>query len=104
MPEFPNFYMINAYWDNPGGSVLVGYYAVERTTADVWSFPVCGRYTSPTLRKLQQTLRNSIGLTNAEYQKVRKPGPSCGSGQTPAVLKMDRPRSEALAKPVAKGK
>lgn len=98
MPEFPDFYMSDPYWDNPGRSVLVGHYAVERTTADVWSFPVCGRYRSPMLTKLQQACRNRIGMTSAVYEKLRKPGPSCAPGQVASDLKMGKPSLDALPK------
>ena len=90
IPDYPEFCFIDATHNTGGGSRAV-HFAVERTTGDVWSAPVCGRYSSPTIAKLQQALRTRVGLTNAEYERIRKPGPGCRLGQVPEVLKMGTP-------------
>ena len=91
MPDFPDFYIADVLWDNRGGGAYIGHYAVERTTGDVWEYGACARYTSPPLTKLQETLRNRIGPTNAGNQEVRKPAAFCKAGEEPSVLKMGRP-------------
>jgi hypothetical protein len=91
------FYFIHATYDSDGSGI--GHYAVERTTGEVWDWAMCGRFTSPALQKPQQRLRKLIGLTDADYLKLRKPG-FCEAGEVPQVLKMGRPRSDAFSKAV----
>ena len=38
------FYFIEVVWNNPGGSVVWGNYAVDRTTGDLWSAVICEKY------------------------------------------------------------
>ncbi len=56
------------------------YYAVDRRTGDVWSAVFCKRIATPVLKKLQEALRKRIGLTNAAYGALRRPGPLCEPG------------------------
>jgi carboxypeptidase family protein len=93
--DFPDFYAVDATSNNPGGSGTIGHYAVERTTGEVWSLPVCGRYSSSALLDAQQALRDRIGLTDLEYRSLREPGPFCAPGETPHALEVGKPRSEA---------
>jgi hypothetical protein len=72
----PAFFFFAAIWDNHNGSVIIGHYAVDRT-GDVWNAVICGRMKSASLTRLQKAIRMRIGLTDAEYQKSRKPGPLC---------------------------
>ena len=102
-PTFPGFYEIHATWDNPGGGNSVGRYAVAEATGDVWDSVMCGRFTSPALLKAQEVLRKRIGLTEAEYRKLRKPGPGCEPDQAPQVMRMGRPMW-GLPKPLEKRK
>lgn len=91
--EFQDFYFIHAEWDSPGHSnEAIGHFAVERTTGDVWDWVRCGRFTSPSLTAAQQAFRKRIGLTDQEYQKIRKPGPFCESDEKPQVFKMGKPK------------
>jgi hypothetical protein len=91
--EFRDFYFIHAERNNPsGGAVAIGHYAVERTTGEVWDWVKCGRFTSPSLAGAQQALRRRIGLTDSEYQKIRKPGPFCEPDEKPQDLRMGRPK------------
>jgi len=101
---YPEFFEVDARYDNPQGSSTVGTYAVEQTTGEVWSFPVCGRYESPALLVAQRVLRKRIGLTDATYQSLRKPGPFCRRRQVPLVLKMARPTLDNIPLKVDKGK
>jgi hypothetical protein len=76
--HFPDFYAFEAIWDNPDpdGSTVVDDLAVDPRTGDVWRRGVC-RLQSPTLGKSQAAIRKRIGLSDAEYQKLRRAGPTC---------------------------
>ena len=89
--EFPRFYEIYAEYYNPGGSGQIGDYAVEKTTAEVWYWNICARLTSPALLKAQEGLREEIGLSDADYRALQRPGPSCEPGETPSVKQTGRP-------------
>jgi len=56
------------------------YYAVDRRTGDVWSSVICERIARHALSRLQAALRKRIGLTNAEYERLKRPGPLCEPG------------------------
>jgi len=88
--EFQDFYFIHAEWGKP--PVAIGHYAVERSTGEVWDWVRCGEFNSPPLHEAQQALRKRIGLSDSDYQKVRKPGPFCEPGEVPQALKMGRPK------------
>jgi hypothetical protein len=91
--QFQGFYFIHAEWDSPSkNSAAIGHFAVERATGDVWDWVVCGQFHSPSLSSAQQALRKRIGLTDAEYLKIRKPGPFCEPNEKPQVLKMGKPK------------
>ncbi len=88
--EFQDFYFIHAERGTP--PVAIGHYAVERSTGEVWDWVRCGQFTSPSLSEAQQALRKRLGLTDAEYQHLRKPGPFCEPNEKPQALKMGRPK------------
>jgi hypothetical protein len=91
--EFQDFYFIHAEWDSPSGRhAAIGHFAVERTTGEVWDWVKCGRFTSPSLTEAQQALRKRVGLTDSEYQQLRKAGPFCEPNEQPQALKMGRPK------------
>ncbi len=73
----PWFYFIEVTCDNPRGSVVWGNYAVDRATGDLWSAVICERVTSKRVRALQRQVRKEIGLTDADYRKIKRPGPMC---------------------------
>ena len=75
--HYPEFQFFQAMWNNPKGSVNLGHFAVDRKTGDVWNGVVCERVTSPSLKKLQNAIRNRIGLTGDEYRKSQRLGPEC---------------------------
>lgn len=56
------------------------YYAVGRRTGDVWSAVFCEPIARHALSRLQAALRKRIGLTNAEYERLKRPGPLCEPG------------------------
>jgi hypothetical protein len=91
--EFQDFYFIHAEWDSPKGRhESIGHFAVERSTGDVWDWVKCGTFNSPSLTTAQQAMRNRIGLTDAEYQKIRKRGPFCEPNEAPQPFQMGKPK------------
>ncbi len=74
----PTFYFFEATWSNAkGGSNIIGHYAVDPQTGDVWSGIVCDKITSPSLRRLQRSIQSRLGITPSTYRKLRRPGPMC---------------------------
>ena len=70
-----NFYELAVLWNNPNGSAIVGHFAVNRATGDVWKLVLCTRVESAALRRLQQTLRERIGLGLEELHKLESEAP-----------------------------
>jgi hypothetical protein len=66
--------------DPTQGTLWIRYYAVDKKTADIWDAGFCQEISSPSLAQLQVVLRKHIGLTDAIYRKLRKPGPFCEPG------------------------
>jgi hypothetical protein len=68
------FYVFMAYWAGaPNGSMVIGHYAVDTSTADVWNAVMaCQELSNPALRKLQKQVRSRLGLSEAQYQKVKR--------------------------------
>jgi hypothetical protein len=56
------------------------YYAVDRRTGDVWNSTICERISTRAINRLQVALRKRIGLTNTEYEELKRPGPLCEPG------------------------
>ena len=77
--NFPQFYFFTAYWSGaPNGSVIIGHYAVDKSTGDVWDAVMeCDEISTPALRKLQAEIRRRIGLSDSGYQKIKRKGPMC---------------------------
>ena len=71
------FYFIEVNWDNPGGSVVWGSFAVDKTTGDLWSAVICEKYSSRRIRAMQQEIRKRIGLSDAMYKQIKRSGPIC---------------------------
>ena len=67
-----DFYRFEATWDNPGGSVLIGFFGVNRATGDVWRLVPCEKVGSGRLRRLQKELRRKIGLKAIERRELDK--------------------------------
>jgi hypothetical protein len=76
--HFPDFFSFEALWDNPDpdGSTVVDDLAVDPQTGDVWRRGAC-RLQSLTLTKSQIAIRKRIGLSDADYQRLRRQGPAC---------------------------
>lgn len=77
LPEYPDFYYLEALWHNPGKSAVIGNYAVDPRTGDVWVSVACKEMKSAALRKKQQEIRKAIGLSDQAYKKIKRPGPMC---------------------------
>jgi hypothetical protein len=77
IPEYPDFYYFEALWHNPGKSAVIGNYAVDPRTGDVWVSTVCKEMKSKVLKVKQKEIRNRIGLSDEDYKKIKKLGPMC---------------------------
>lgn len=74
--DVPGFYNFAALWDPPDQeSPVVGFFAVNRATGDVWEMVLCTKRTSAELRRLQDELRKRIGLTGDELRKMTDEAP-----------------------------
>jgi hypothetical protein len=73
----PDFYEFAVTWDNVNGSVIVGFFAVNRATAVVWKLAVCSRVDSAELKRLQDAMRKRIGLARSELRQLSHEAP-CG--------------------------
>lgn len=74
----PRFYVYEVRWNSPepvGGTV--GFYAIDRKTADVWSALVCREYQSEPIHRLQLKIREPLGMDRKAYEKSRRSGPMC---------------------------
>jgi hypothetical protein len=54
----PGFYFFGATWPNPTGSPVIGYFAVNSVTGDIWD-QGCRLITTPSVQWLQSAIRNS---------------------------------------------
>jgi hypothetical protein len=75
----PQFYFFTAYWAGvPNGSMVIGNYAVDLSTDDVWNaVSECDEQSTPALRKLQRSIRAQIGLSDSEDKRIKNKGPLC---------------------------
>jgi hypothetical protein len=64
------FYEFAVTWDNPNGGVVVGFFAVNQATGEIWKLVVCRTIESPSLRRLQNAVRKKIGLGPGELKKL----------------------------------
>jgi hypothetical protein len=78
-PNSSRFFFFTVTWAaGPGQSVVVGNYAVDPYTGDVWSAVVaCEELRNRTLQVLQGRLRQSLGLSEAQYKRLKTKGPLC---------------------------
>lgn len=62
----------------PNGSVVVGNYAVDPRTGDVFSATAaCDEEKNKNLQSLQKRIRSTLHLSDAEYQRLKTKGPLC---------------------------
>jgi len=78
-PHSSRFFFFTVFWAaGPGQSVVVGNYAVDPYTGDVWSAArECGEIRNPDLQKFQRRVRESLGLSDAMYLRLKTKGPLC---------------------------
>ncbi len=62
---------------NPVASPVVGHFAVNPWTGDVWNPALCERVTLPSLQKVQEKIRKRSRLTEKEYLRLRAKKPLC---------------------------
>ncbi len=74
-----SLYVFNAIWEGlPGGSVEIGFYAVDPITGTVWdSVMECDQLSTQRLRELQKKWIKRSGLTKIQLLKFQSPGPQC---------------------------
>ena len=75
----PRFYFFTTTWEGlPNGSVVIGNYAVDQRTGDVWdAVTSCDELSTHVLRRLQAKIRLHIGLSDSGYHKIKSSGPLC---------------------------
>jgi hypothetical protein len=73
------FFFVTVTWaGTTNGSVVVGNYAVDPYTGDVFSATIaCHEEKNKHLEALQRQVRATLHLTPAEYQKLKAKGPLC---------------------------
>jgi hypothetical protein len=60
---------------NPSASPIIGSFAVNRATGDVWRLVVCRTVESPALKRSQNSLRKRIGLSRVELHRLQRRAP-----------------------------
>lgn len=78
-PLSPKFLFFTVTWKGEkDGSVIVGNYAVDPKTADVFSATMsCLEEENDELRTLQAKVRKSMKLTDSAYKTIKTNGPLC---------------------------
>ena len=78
-PNTSKFLCFTVYWaGTPNGSVVVGNYAVDPNTGDVFSATMsCKEEQNGNLRALQTRIRARLHLSQSEYQRLKTKGPLC---------------------------
>jgi hypothetical protein len=78
-PNPSRFLFFTVTWEGtPNGSVVVGNYAVDPYTGDVFSSTMsCYEEKNKRLKALQAHVRATLHLAQAEYQKLKTNGPLC---------------------------
>jgi hypothetical protein len=77
----PRFLFFTVTWEGGANrSVVVGNFAVDSYTGDVWSASAeCTEESNPELRKLQAKIRASLKLSHSDYLRLKTKGPLCAS-------------------------
>ena len=78
-PDFSKFMFFTVTWEGlPNGSVVVGNYAVDTYTGDVFSATMsCYEEKNRRLHFLQAQVRTTLHLSQSEYQRLKTRGPLC---------------------------
>lgn len=75
----PEFYAFMAWWPNPEGSPLIGYYAVNPWTGDVWDVTGCRRISSAALQKEQEQIWKRSNLLPGAEGTLHEKSPGCSA-------------------------
>jgi hypothetical protein len=78
-PDSSKFLFFTVTWEGlPHGSVVVGNYAVDPYTADVFSATIgCYEEKNKRLEALQAQVRAKLHLSRSEHQRLKTKGPLC---------------------------
>jgi hypothetical protein len=75
-PHPPEFYWFEVTANVPdNASPLLGYFAVNRVTGDVWNPVECKRLESPALARLQKQLRKKINIPEIDFRHASESVP-----------------------------
>jgi hypothetical protein len=79
--DYPNskFVFFTVFWEgSPKDSVVVGNYAVDPYTGDVFSATIgCKEERNKNLLALQKRIRATLHLSQSDYQRLKTKGPLC---------------------------
>lgn len=78
-PYDREFYYFEVIVPNAVASPVVGHFAVNPWTGDVWNPALCERVAVPALKKLQKNIHRRSGLNRGEYLKAEKKKPICSN-------------------------
>jgi hypothetical protein len=73
----PEFYAFAATWPNPNGDPLIGYFAVNPWTGDVWEINLCKRITSPELKREREAIWKRSALMPQAESTLHEKSPAC---------------------------
>lgn len=78
-PGGSRFLFFTVAWEGkPSGSVVVGNYAVDPYTGDVFSATIgCYEERNKGLEALQSQIRSKLHLSQPEYRRLKTMGPLC---------------------------
>jgi hypothetical protein len=78
-PGSPKFLFFTVTWEGtPNGSVVVGNYAVDPYTGDVFSSTMsCYEEKNKRLEALQARIRAMLHLSQSDYHRMKTNGPLC---------------------------
>ena len=75
-PEKSHFVLFEATAQNSkGGSPVIGHFAVNRATGNVWDLVVCKQRDSEALKRLQNDIRKRIRLGQNDLRRLSKEAP-----------------------------
>src|SRR5579871_704398 len=73
----PEFYAFMAWWPNPNGNPLIGYYAVNPWTGDVWDIIGCRSIASVVINKQRELIWKKSKLIAEAEETLHQKSPAC---------------------------
>ena len=65
-----DFYVFEATAEHPNsGSPVIGQFAVNKATGDIWKLGICERMRSDALARAQEAVRKKIGISLRQFQE-----------------------------------